>query len=144
MAYAAQADLVAVGLPQTALGALTSTQINAALQSASDRADASMRARYGMTSVPLVAWDTTITEAVAQIAAFNLMCIRGMNSAGPDWMMFYTRKKDAEAYLDRIQRQQAHPLVTLASGAVAPIQPNVTSSSVVNLSTGGTSGNRGW
>lgn len=144
MAYASQTDLTNVGLPANALGQLTAAQISAALDAASTKADAFLRARYGTASVPLVAWDSTITEAVACIAAFNLMCVRGMNSNGPDWELFSMRKKDAEAYLDRIQRQQAHPLVTLAGGNIAPQQPNVTSSSVVNLSSGARGSSRGW
>lgn len=144
MAYASSSDLTNIGLPATALGNLTAGQIAAALQNASDRADASFRARYGATAVPLVAWDSTITQAVAKIATFELMVVRGMKPGGPDWELFRGRYNDAIEYLNAIQRQQAHPLVTLAGGATAPNQPNLVSSSVVDLSSGATASKRGW
>ena len=144
MAYASQTDLTNVGLPAVALGNLTVAQQTAALQNASDRADASLRARYGNTAVPLLAWDSTITQAVAKIAAFDLMVMRGMKPGGPDWELFNMRFQDAIGYLNAIQRQQAHPLVTLANNSTAPQQPNLTTSSVVDLSTGATQTNRGW
>lgn len=144
MAYATQTDLTTVGLPTNALGPITAAQITAALQNASDRADASFRARYGPTAVPLVLWDSTITQAVAKVAAFELMVIRGMKPGGPDWELFRSRYDDAIEYFDRIQRQQAHPQVTLAGGATAPQQPNLTSTSVVDLSSGATASKRGW
>lgn len=144
MAYATQADLTNVGLPAAALATLSAGQISAVLQAMSDHADAAFRARYGTSAVPLAAWDTTITEAVAKLAAFRLMVIRGMKPGGPDWELFRTGWVDAEAYLDRIQRQQAHPQVTLAGNATAPQQPNLTSTSVIDLSNGATGPNRGW
>lgn len=144
MAYATLTDLITVGLPAAALGTLTTAQQAAALQNASDRADASLRARYGNTAVPLLAWDSTITQAVAKMATFELMVVRGMKPGGPDWELFSMRNTDAIEYLDRVQRQQAHPLVTLANNATAPQQPNLTSSSVVDLSTGATQPTRGW
>lgn len=144
MAYATQTDLTNLGLPSNALATLTAGQISAKLQAASDRADAFFRARYGNDAVPLATWDSTVTDAVAKIASFELMVVRGMKPGGPDWELFLSQKQDALDYLDRVQRQQAHPLVTLKGGATAPKQPNLTSSSVVDLSNGGTSSNRGW
>lgn len=144
MAYASQQDLVNVGLPQVAIGNLSAPQINAELQSASDIADAYFRARYGTDAVPLAVWDSSITTAVAKIAAFELMVIRGMKPGGPDFALFRTRYEDAVEYLNKIQRQQAHPKVTLAGSAQAPAQPAITTSSVVNLSNGSTATKRGW
>ena len=126
------------------MGSLTVAQIAAALQNASDRADAAFRARYGAAAVPLVAWDSTITQAVAKMAAYELMVMRGMKPGVADWTLFSTRNTEAIEYLDRVQRQQAHPNVTLAGAATPPQQPNLTSSSVVDLSRGTTSSNRGW
>jgi phage gp36-like protein len=144
MAYATQTDLTRIGLPSNALLTLDAEQIAAALQNASDRADAYLRARYGNTSVPLAKWDSTITEAVSKIAAYELMNLRGHKPGGPDWELWRSRQQEALEYLGQIQRQQAHPLVTLAGGAQAPQQPNLTSTSVVDLSSGATSPTRGW
>ena len=144
MPYATQADLLNMGFPATALGNLSAGQIAAELQAASDQVDTAIRGRYGNEAVPLLTWDSTITRATAQIAAFELMVVRGMKANGPDWTLFYTRKKDAEAFLDKVQRQQAHPLVTLANSQVAPQQPNYQSSSVIAVATGRVASRRGW
>jgi phage gp36-like protein len=145
MPYAQPADLLTVGLPSAALGTLTTAQIGAALQNASDRADACFRARWGSNAVPLLAWDTTITLAVAAIASYELMLVRGYQPTAGGDDNFRRRYDDALRYLGDVQRQQAHPNVTLAQiGAPGAAQPGVTSFSVVNLANGCTGTNRGW
>ena len=144
MSYATSNDLTTVGLPVNALATITTAQIESALQNASDRADAAFRARYGNQAVPLQQWDSTIVQAVAKMAAFELMVVRGLKPGGPDWDLFQYRNQEALDYLDRVQRQQAHPLVTLAGNASAPLQPNLKSSSVVNVMNGASSQKRGW
>ena len=144
MAYATQADLTNVGLPAAAIVALTNAQITASLQSASDFADTFFRARWGQLAVPLLAWDTSVTEAVARIAALRLLRVRGYSPKSTADQQFQLGYDEAVEWLGKVQRQQAHPLVTLALNATAPISPLLISSSVVNLSTGRSSGNRGW
>lgn len=144
MAYATSTDLTNVGLPLAALATLTPQQITSALQGASDFADTFFRARYGAASVPFVAWDTSVTEAVAKIAALRLLRIRGYSPSSTADQQFQLSHDDALDWLNKVQRQQAHPLVTLAQAAVAPLAPLLISSSVVNVATGGTSRNRGW
>jgi phage gp36-like protein len=145
MAYATQADLLTYGFPSSALGTLTVQQITTQLQSASEFADSFFRARWGATAVPLVAWDSTVTEAVAKIAALRLLKVRGYSPNSTADQQFRQGYDDAIEWLDKVQRQQAHPLVTLASTGVAgSVQPQVVSSSVVDVSSGRSSGNRGW
>jgi len=145
VAYASQADLLLVGLPQTAVGTLGATTIAAALQNASDFADGFFRARWGTNAVPLLAWDTEVTEAVAKIAAYRLMRQRGFNAAAGADKGFREGYDDAVDWLDRVQRQQAHPHVTLAATSQPGTpQPKVVSSSVVNLANGRRAPNRGW
>lgn len=145
MAYATLVDLQNVGMPPQSFGETEGTQITTALQNASDFADAFFRARYGSSAVPLVSWDTTITEAVAKIAAWRILNMRGINPNSSDFELLRTGYNDAVDYLNKIQRQQAHPSVTLAAtGLPGSTQPNVISSSVVNLASGGTATNRGW
>ena len=74
--YATLADLANLGVVSTAFGQLTNPQVQAQLQAASDFASSKMAARY---SLPLTAWDTSITQAVAQIAAYQCMCLRGFD-----------------------------------------------------------------
>lgn len=146
MPYASQLDLQAVGMPPQAFGQISQAQIAAALQNASDYVDSFLRARYGMASVPLLAWDSTITKATAKVAAYYLIVDgRGINPNSTDWTIVRTGYEDSVEYLNRIQRQQAHPNLTLAAtGLPGSIQPNVVSSSVVNLASGGRASNRGW
>lgn len=148
MAYATQSDLTDAGIPAAALGtgqtAVTTTQITKALQEASDFADGFFRARYGMTAVPFVAWDSTVTKQIAKIAAYYVMGVRGYFSQGDVNEEIRRGYTDAVEWLNKVQRQQAHPLVTLANSATARQEPNLISSSVVNLSSGGSSNNRGW
>lgn len=145
MAYAAQSDLAMVGWNANVQGQLTTAQVNAALQNASDFADGFFRARYGTGSCPLLTWDSSVTEAVAKIAAYRLINIRGYNPNNASDANFRLQFNDAVDWLGKVQRQQAHPKVTPATttgnGAV---QPLVLSNSVVNLSNGARGTNRGW
>jgi phage gp36-like protein len=144
MAYASQADLLQVGFPQAAVGVLSVAQIAAALQSASDYADGFFRARWGAASVPLLTWDSSVTDAVVKIAAFRLLKVRGFNPQSPQDAQFKADHDDAIDWLNKVQRQQAHPLVTLAAHAAPPVAPLLITGSVVNLSSGAMSKNRGW
>lgn len=144
MAYATLTDLTNSGLPAVSLTTLTSQQILAALQAASDFADTFFRARWGQSAVPLVAWDSSVTEAVAKIAALRLLRIRGYSPSSTADQQFQLGHDEAVDWLNKVQRQQAHPLVTLALSSTPILQPTLISSSVVNLASGATRGNRGW
>jgi phage gp36-like protein len=144
MAYAQQSDLTNVGLPQTALIDLVPTQINAQLQAASDFMDGFFGNRYGRANVPLVTWDTSVTLNCARITVWYLMTTRGIQAGNPDFEIFRLGYTDAVDWLNKVQRQQLSPLVTLIGGAVAPQQPNLISSSVVSINSGRRAPNRGW
>lgn len=151
MAYAQPSDLTAVGWNANVQGNLTNAQVLAQLQNASDYADNFFRGRYGAGSCPLLpnqpsgTYDTALVQAVCKIAAYWLICIRGFNPNNGGDANFRMQFGDATAWLDKVQRQQAHPNVTPATttgnGAV---QPQVISSSVSNLSNGATAPTRGW
>jgi len=144
MAYAALSDLLAVGMPAQSLAQLSPTQVSAMLQNVSDYADSFFRGRYGDGPSPLLlTWDSQITEAVANIAAYRLIRLRGVDPDKPN--PFEAARIEAVVYLDKVQRQQAHPLVTISGSPLAgSVQPNLVSSSVVNLATGRRAPNRGW
>lgn len=145
MAYASTTDVQNLGVPAQAIGFLTPTQQNAILQSASDYADTFFRARWGNRAVPLVAWDTAVTEAVAKIAAYRMIRVRGFKSNASADNELRQAHDDAVNWLHLVQRQQAHPSVTLAqANAPGSIQPNLTSTSVVNVLSGATAAKRGW
>lgn len=142
MGYAQQDDLTSLGMPQTALVNTSPTQVAAQLQAASDFADSFFAARWGRANVPLVAWDSAVTLAVARVAVWYLATVRGIQAGNPDFDIFRLGYTDAETWLNKVQRQQAHPLVTLAG--TAPQQPNLVSSSVVSIMNGRRCPNRGW
>jgi hypothetical protein len=145
VAYCAGSDILNLALPINTLQPLTQSQILAVCQAASDFADGFFRGRWGYSAVPLLAWDTSVTEAVAKVAAFRLMRLRGINTKSPDWPFYQGIYQEALDWLDKVQRQQAHPNVSLANAALpGQQQPKIVTSSVVDLSTGATARNRGW
>jgi len=142
MTYASVSDLITYGLPATALGALSPAQQNAALESASKVVDSYLRGRYAL---PLTAWGSEITEATCRIAAYNLLNVRGYNSAAGADENIAARYEQTILWLRDVQRQAAHPDVTpQASQTPNYDQPTVISSSVTSLATGATARNRGW
>lgn len=141
--YATIAELYALGsAPEIAYGDLDDPTKLAALQAASEIVDDHIRARY---SLPLIAWGFSITEATCKIAAYNLLSDRGYNpGAGAD-VNIRDRYVDAMAFLERVQKQQAHPNVTPQPNDTPDYQqPFVSSFSVIDTATGRTAPNRGW
>lgn len=142
--YASLTDIYALGVPQQAIQAYT-TQATANLLKASSLADNYFRARWGSQSVPLLAWDDTITDAVAKIAAYWTLRVRGYASNNAGDQDFRKGYEDAVHWLEKVQKQQAHPQVQLAAyNQPGSVQPKVISSSVTNLETGSTQRSRGW
>lgn len=142
MAYGSLTDLYTFGAPQQAFGALTDAQKLAALDAASRKIDSYLRGRY---QLPLVAWGTEITECMAKIAAYDLICVRGFNPAAGADANLRIRYEDATAFLGAVQRQAAHPDVTpAASPSAAYSIPLVISSSAVAAGSGARGTNRGW
>lgn len=140
--YASVSDLYVYGAPEKAFGQLTLAMKEAALASASSVVDSFYRARFAL---PLVTWDLPTTEATCRIAAFNLLNIRGYNPAAGSDENILERYKQALAWLEKVQKQQAHPdVVPQPSQLQTYHQPFVQSSSVVNLATGATGANRRW
>lgn len=142
MAYATKSTLTDLGCPQTALVNLVDTQINAQLQAGADFMDTFFAARWGRANVPLVAWDSTVELNNARITIWYLVTTRGLQAGNPDYNIFRLGYDDAVDWCNKVQRQQAHPLVTLAG--TAPQQPNLVSSSVVSIMNGRRCPNRGW
>lgn len=145
MAYCTGQDIINLALPVGNLAPLLPIQVSAICDAVGTFADAFFRGRWGYAAVPLVTWDSSITYATAQISAFRIMIVRGLKPDASDWKIYKAANDEGMDFLNKVQRQQMHPLVTLANGnAPGGQQPNVISSSVVDLSSGGTAANRGW
>lgn len=144
--YATLTDLTLYGIAATALGDPTTGPVptavrQAALDAASKVVDSFYRGRYPL---PLLAWDIETTQATCKIAAWELLNIRGYNPASGADVNIRDRYQDAMGWLNRVQRQAAHPNVTPSAAQVQYTQPMVITSSVVDLATGATARNRGW
>jgi len=146
VAYCGGQDILNLALPIPALQSnLLDRQVTAVCQAASDEADGHFRGRWGYSAVPLLTWDSSITLNVARRSAYLLMLIRGMKPGGEDFKILSVVNAEALAFFNAVQRQQIHPLVTLANNtAPGGVQPSVITSSVVNLANGGSRRNRGW
>ena len=120
--YATLADLANLGFVSTAFGQLTNPQVQAQLQAASDYASSKMAARY---SLPLLAWDTSVTQGVAQIATYQCMCLRGFDPANPGDAAARDLWIAAREFFDAVERQHAHPLVTESPMPTNQAQPSV-------------------
>lgn len=140
--YATLADLTNYGLPASALGAVTTLQQQDALDSAAGTVDSYLRGRY---QLPLLSpIPVEITEATCRVAAWRIMSIRGFNPLAPGDVVVRDAYMDTVAWLNKVQRQAAHPNVVTADTSGNHNQPTVISSSVAYLNNGGTLPNRGW
>lgn len=107
--YASIDDLYRFGLQPLAVQNVPMANLIAELEAASRYADSKMRARY---SLPLLAWDTTITMHVCRIAAYNILVTRGYNpEAGAD-IAITQRHQESLEFFDGVERQRTHPNVT--------------------------------
>jgi phage gp36-like protein len=114
--YATASDLETFGAPAAALDGLYSEAIAAQLEAASSVADSYLRNHY---KLPIVApYPPALTEAVARIATFNLLSVRGYNPEG-DAGLLETRYKTAMRWLESVGSGKASPLLIAADGPTA-------------------------
>jgi phage gp36-like protein len=116
--YASIDDLYRFGLQPMSVQNVPMANLIAELEAASRYADSKMRARY---SLPLLAWDTTITMHVCRIAAYNILVTRGYNpEAGAD-VAITQRHQEALEFFDGVERQRTHPNVTQTANPSQPV-----------------------
>ena len=121
--YATTADLGRLTLPERTLVRFTNEEIQAQLDSASNRADSYLRSRF---KLPLNAWGDDLRDAVCSIAAFKLVSKDGFNPEGDP-----TLEKNADValrWLAQVAAGMATPaLIEDSSGGAAPRAPLVLS-----------------
>jgi phage gp36-like protein len=107
--YATPTDLARNGVPSSALDGITSADQQVALDAASGIADGYVAARY---TLPLVApFPTDLVIAVCQIAAWNLLRVRGFNpDAGQD-AVIRSGYEDATRWLRLVAEGKVSPQV---------------------------------
>lgn len=142
LTYATTVQFFQFGLPQTALGAATIADVQAALDSASSLMDDYFNGRYNL---PFVAVSLSVAEKCCHIAAFLFLSgVRGYNPDADADKNVKGRYDEALAWCDRVQRRAIHPIVTDSGPDPRLIQPEALSSSVVNVATGQRAATRCW
>lgn len=142
MSYAQISDLVALGLPATSLANVPSMTQQAELDAASGIMDSYFNGRFRL---PLLVWDQSVVQACAVIAAFSILCVRGYNPASGADVNIKGRYDRVILWLEQVQRQAVHPVVTQSADPTnSTVQPFVSSNSVLFITTGQTGPSRGW
>ncbi len=124
--YASIEDFNDAGLPNGALASLDRTTINRALVRASALANTFLGDKFtlGLGGPP---YDASLVDAVCQIAAWNLLRLRGFNPDNAGDQVVRQGYLDAEKLLTRIANGQAY--LNVQQGTPESLQPDVTSNS---------------
>lgn len=105
MAYASRTDLTTHGLSSAAIGSISTTAQDAALDAASRVADSYLRARY---AVPVTGYGVDLTRAVCSIAAWDLLSVRGFDPQRGGDEAVRLRAEDALRWLRDVSSGKAH------------------------------------
>ncbi len=147
--YATVAMFFEWGLPQTALGSRTVADVQSALDAASSDMDDAFRGRFPL---PLSAVGLSVSKRCVYLARYAFMGGRGFDPQSDADKEIVSKAKEAETWLDKVQRRVIFPDVTSDPSARVPTtldpagaaQPNAISFSVIDVTTGQTACNRGW
>lgn len=104
MAYATRTDLTTHGLSSAALGSISTTAQDAALDAASATADSYLRARY---SPPVAGYGVDLTRAVCSLAAWDLLSVRGYDPQRGGDEALRLRAEDALRWLRDVSSGKA-------------------------------------
>ena len=115
--YCTPSDLSQYGIRAEALATTETAKLQAAIVAASDVIDGYLRSRF---KLPLAAWGTDITRLCAKIAVYDLILVRGFNSARAGDEQIQASYEDAIQTLRDITNERFTPNVTdSSSGATA-------------------------
>lgn len=112
--YATRAELYQLAIPSAALTGISSADQDAALESASRVADSYLGTAF---ELPLTLWGVDLKEAVAKMAAYRLMAVRGFSPEAGDAEQFRLQYQDAVKWLEQVAKGLVRPIgVVDASG----------------------------
>lgn len=115
------ADLANVW-PQANWGAkINNTVAQAQLDAEEDDALSRLRARYSIPNPPPGPYSPKLIQSICEKARFKLIIIRGYNSANASDKMYEKAAEQADAWLDRVERQVIHPMIV--ESGVSPVNP---------------------
>jgi phage gp36-like protein len=115
--YCTTAQLTQYGIRAEALRTIDPSDLQAAIQAASDTIDGYLRSRY---KLPLVAWGKDITLLCARLAVYQLVVVRGFNAARAGDDQLEKQYDVSMATLKDIPRNAYTPDVTDASSGAGP------------------------
>lgn len=118
--YATIDDFTTSGLPNGALAAIDKQTWQKALDRASAYANSFIGDKYAL---PLVSpYDPALVDAVCQVAAWRLLCLRGFNPNNPGDQVVRQGWEDATAWLTRVANGQAS--ITVVQAVPPSYQPD--------------------
>lgn len=129
-AYAVLADLTTFGLTSDTLSTIDPNIQTRHLSAASGFIDSYLNARF---ILPLKTWDDSLIQKCCEIAAGNLLTIRGYDPENEADRSIYTRFENAKAWLEDIKQGNILPVVTDSSSSSG--DQSVGGSSTLQMST---------
>lgn len=115
--YCTTAQLTQYGIRAEALRTIDPSDLQAAIEAASDTIDGYLRSRY---ELPLVAWGKDITVICARLAVYQLVVVRGFNAARAGDEQIEKQYDVSLATLKDIPPGKYSPSVTDSSSAASP------------------------
>lgn len=109
MAYATLTDLTRLGIPSGALEGVSTEAKQAALDSASSLADGYLAAQFRL---PLVEWGDDLTGHVCNLAAWQILKVRGFDPEGRADNAVRMGYEDAVSWLERVAAGRLSPQIT--------------------------------
>ena len=91
---------------------------------ASEFADGYLASRF---KLPLASWGTDLRIAVASVAAWTTLCMRGFNPDSPGDSVIRQRRDDAEKWLDKVSRGSIVPGIVDSTPTTQEAGPRVSS-----------------
>jgi phage gp36-like protein len=148
--YATVSDLTLYGAPAAAFAANTPEQEQAAIDAANALADSYLGKRYDL---PLQEWGADLVRAVAVIATYDLIVVRGSNPESPGNADLHARWQAAMDWLAGIAEQKIDPQAIVeaeggggggAGGAEGEFVVSVSSGASGQFVVGPSRSGRGW
>lgn len=105
-AYIDEEYFASVSLPSDALTDLEEGDVENAIEAASRTVDSYLRKRF---SLPLVSWGNDVSQAVADLAQYNLLSRRGFRPNSGNDEIVVRRRDDAVKWLENVARGLVEP-----------------------------------
>src|SRR6266851_1594679 len=106
--YATLADVYNSGLPQAAVGTVTTPQQQSILDSSNAKIDSYIGAKF---TLPLVQWGPDLQNAAVVLTAYGIIAYRGFDHEDPGDVVFKERRDHVTKWLELIAEGKVTPVV---------------------------------